>query len=46
MLGVFFIQSFFAIKIIVFDKNFLFPIEDIDYLSSNVKKNILLTFFL
>ena len=41
MLGVVFLFSQFSpIEIIVFYKNF-FPIEDIDYLSSNVKKNIL-----
>ena len=40
MLGVvFFIQSIFSpIEIIVFNKSFLYPIEDIDFLSSHIKR--------
>ena len=38
MLGVFFLFSQFSqIEIIIFNKVFLYPIEDIDYLSSNKK---------
>ena len=36
MLGFLFSQ-FSPIEIIVFNKNFLYPIEDINFLSSNVK---------
>ena len=37
MLGVVFLLSQFS-QIIVFDKNFLYPIGDIDFLSSNLKR--------
>ena len=39
MLGVVFLYSqFSAIEIIIFKKKILFPAEDIDFLSSNVKR--------
>ena len=39
MLGeVFLFSQFSAIKISVFDKTFLCPIDDIDFLSSNLKR--------
>ena len=42
MLGVFFLFSQFSpIEKIVYDKNIIYPIEDIDFLSSNEKKYIL-----
>ena len=38
MLGVAFLFSHFSpIEIIVFDKIFLYPIKDLDFLSSNLK---------
>ena len=46
MLGVFFLFSQFSpIEIIVFSKKFLHPIEDIDFLSSNLKKKFYLQLF-
>ena len=39
MLGVIFLfNQFWLIKIIVFNKNFLFSIENIDFLGSNLKR--------
>ena len=47
VLGVVFLLSqFLPIEIKVFNKNFLYSIEDIDFLSSNLKKYIHLQFLL
>ena len=47
MLGVvFFIQSIFADRNNSFRQNFLYPIEDIDFLSSNVKRYFTSDYFL
>ena len=39
-------SQFSPIEIIVFNENFLYPIEDIDSLSSNVKRYFTSEFFL
>ena len=44
MLGVVFLQSIF--EIIIFDKIFLYPIEDIDFLSLILKRYFTSDFFL
>ena len=41
----FLFSQFSSIVIIVFNKNFLYPIEDIDFLSSNLKKIFYLRLF-
>ena len=38
MLGFFLISQFSPIEIIVFNKSFLYPVECIDFLSSNLEK--------
>ena len=46
MLGVVFLLSQFSpIEIKVFNKNFLYPIEDIDFLSSIFKSYVTSTYF-
>ena len=47
MLGVlFFIQSIFTVEMIVLKNNFLILIEDIDFMSSNVKRYFTSDYFL
>ena len=47
MLGVLFLFSqFLPVEITVFSKNFLYPIEDIDLLSSNLKRYFTSDYFL
>ena len=42
----FLFSQFSSIEIIIFNKIFLYPIEDIDFLSSNVKDTLLPIIFL
>ena len=46
MLGVVFFSQFSPIEIIVFNSNFLYPIEVIDFLNSNSKRFFTFNFFL